>query len=111
MNQPVAAASTATIVPARYALTMNGRDHMSWTSAMRFHEKAGSLIAPARSSVPVAVVGRRLRLSDDDEPPVGGPEHLDRDAVERGEHLRGDHLVRRTADGAALAEVDDPVQV
>ncbi len=39
-------------------------------------------------AVAVVVVRRSLGLTDDDEPAVGGAEHLDRDAVERGSGSR-----------------------
>ncbi len=44
----------------------------SWTLSM-----------PVRMTV--AVVGRRLGLPDDDESPVAGLQHLDRDAVQAAE--------------------------
>src|SRR6266436_2446571 len=42
MNQPTTPAVTAMIVPARYALTMNGYDHSSWMSRTRFQLKPTS---------------------------------------------------------------------
>ena len=59
----------------------------------------------------VAVVGRGFGKADDDEPPVGGLEHLHGHAVEAAEGRCGDHLARGADDGVPGAEVDDPVQV
>src|SRR6266516_2961919 len=61
--------------------------------------------------VPVRVHGRRLRLADHHQPAVRGGQHLDRGAVQAGQRRRVDHLGRGTRHRAALAEVDDPVQV
>src|SRR6266545_4886669 len=81
MNQPTRAASTATMVPARNALTMKSSDHMSRMSASRFQ-------------VNVAVMpGRRAA----------------RGAVQAGQGLGGDDLAGGAGHGASVAEVDDPV--
>ena len=61
--------------------------------------------------VAVAVMRGRLGQPDDDEPSVGGLQHLDRDAVEAAQRLGGDHLARRADGRVPGAEVDDAVQV
>ena len=48
----------------------------------------------------VAVDERRFRLADDDEAAVGGPQHLDRRAVEAAERRARDHFLRTALDGA-----------
>ena len=48
----------------------------------------------------VGVVGRRLGLADDDEPAVGGGQHLDRRAVEPAERLGGDDVAWCPGNGA-----------
>ena len=62
-------------------------------------------------SVAVAVDVRGLGLADDDELPVTGAQHLDRQAVQARQGRRGDHLVDRSAHRAAIRQVDDPVEV
>src|SRR6478609_8780249 len=104
------------MAPARKALTMNGNDHICWKSLMRFQDQAGAAVsassmAAPRGAVPVAVECGRFRLADHDEPPVGGPQHLDRRAVEPGQRLRGDDLARGAGGGTALGEVHDAVEV
>src|SRR5207237_5615973 len=81
MNQPVTPAITATIVPASSALTMNRYEKSCRTSSTGFQDSPWK-IAASSMGVAVAVDERRLRLPDDDEPAVGGAEHLDRRAVE-----------------------------
>ena len=61
--------------------------------------------------VAVVVVRRRLRLADDDEPPVGGAQHLDRHAVQARSASRRDDLLDRSLDGAAARQVDDAVEI
>src|SRR5213592_4558126 len=84
MNQPVTPAMTATIVPASSAWTMNGNDTSSWKSLIGFQESPWKRAASAMR-VTVAVHERRLGLSDDDEPAVGGAQYLDRHAVQTAE--------------------------
>lgn len=51
--------------------------------------------------VTVVMVGGRLWLADDDQPPVGGAQDLDGEAIEPAEGLPRDHLLDRALDGAA----------
>ena len=106
MNQPTTAATIATAVPARNALTMK------W-NAKRF---AASAISARDTCVSVRVVqarvvARRLRLADHDEPAVGRVQHLDRRLVEARQRLGRDHLVRRARHRAAAPEVHDAIEV
>src|SRR5439155_25546588 len=64
-----------------------------------------------RMRVPDAVDYGRFWLSDDDESAVGGAQHLDRYAVQAGERLARDHLLRRALDRRAFRDVDDTVEV
>jgi hypothetical protein len=57
------------------------------------------------------MVGRRLGRPDHDETPVGGFEHLDRNAVEPAQGRAGDHLVRGSRNRAPGREVDHPIEV
>src|SRR3989442_13585701 len=91
MNQPVTPAMTATIVPASSALTMNGNEKSCWTSLTGFQERPWKS-ASSSMRVTIAVHERRLGLSDDDEPAVGGAQDLDRRAVETTERLYRDHV-------------------
>src|SRR2546427_11121575 len=75
MNHPMAPETTATTVPARSALTMNGYLNI------------------ASHSVPVAVEGGRLRGSHNDQSTVGGSKDLHPDSIEGAERRRGDDLV------------------
>ena len=59
----------------------------------------------------IGVVARGLGLADDDEPPVGRAQDLDRRLVQAGERLGRDHLVGRSRDRAAGTEVHDAVEV
>src|SRR5581483_10820386 len=122
MNQPTTPAVTAMIVPARYAFTIDGSDHISWMSRTTFQESdhaglpgmaVGSLPLRAliRVRVPVGVQRGRLRPSDDDEAAVGGTQHLDRRAVQAGQCLSRDDLLRSSAGRAAGRDVYDPVEV
>ena len=61
--------------------------------------------------VPVAVDERRFGLADDDEPAVGGAQHLDRRTVEPAQCLARDHLVGASRDGSPGGEVHDLVEV
>src|SRR5512133_3499597 len=108
MNQPVTPAMTATIVPAASALTMNGYAKSCWTSVTGFQESPWKTAA---SGMTIAVDEWGLRLADDDEPPVGGVQDLDRRAVETGERPARDYLLRRAFDRAAACEVDAPAEV
>src|SRR6266576_156722 len=81
MNHPIAPETTATIVPARKAFTMNGYEN-SWRRLVT---------RPAPSCVvAVAVHGRWLGGSDDDQASVGGAQDLDGGAVEGAQRLGGD---------------------
>src|SRR5262249_15643086 len=105
MYQPSAPATTATIVPARNALTMNGY----WKSCMPGSERLRS--DRHGVAVPVGVPGRGFGLADHDQPAVGGPQHLHRRPVQVGEDRGPDHLVGRAADRAAPGDIGDPVEV
>src|SRR6516225_5116436 len=90
MYQPATAASTATIVPASSALTMNGNVNSSRRSVTGSSE---SCVFTSRNQfVAVAVHVRRLGLADHDQASVSGPEHLDRGAVQLAQRRRGDDL-------------------
>src|SRR6266446_4282025 len=89
---------------------MKGNETSSRKSLIGFQERPWKSAASAMR-VPVAVHERRLGLSDDDQPAVGGAQYLDRHAVETAERLARDHLLRRPFDGAAAGDVDDPVEV
>src|SRR5438876_3197600 len=110
MNQPMTPAITATIVPASSALTMNWNEKSSWRSVTGFQESPWK-IAASGMFVTVAVNEGRLGLPDDDEPSVGGVQHLDRRSVEPAERLARDHLFRASFDGGAAGDVDDAVEV
>src|SRR5207245_1164278 len=110
MNQPVTPAITATIVPASSALTMNGKEKSCWRSSSGFHDSPWNSAASVMRMT-VAVHERRLGLSDDDEPAVGGAQHFDRCAVETSERLARDHLLGRPCHGRAAGDVDDAVEV
>src|SRR2546421_3176230 len=110
MNHPMAPATTATIVPARKALTMNGNSNSWRTSSSRFQVKCAPItgappsaaardracvhigsLAGARSRVLVAVgvVRGRFRLAHDDEAAVRRLEHLNRRAEQAGQGFPG----------------------
>src|SRR5436189_1509606 len=110
INQPVTPAMTATIVPASSALTMNGKAKSWRTSSAGFQESPWKTEASSML-VPVSVDERSFRLADDDEPAVGGAQHLDRRAVEAAERGARDHLGGAAFDGAAAGDVDDAVEV
>src|SRR4051812_48858631 len=100
-----------TTVPARSALTMNGKSKSWLTSRAMSQVSCGSADAATSVLVPVVVVRRCLGLTDDDESAVGRGEHLDARAVEPAQRRTGDHL-RGGADGRApLPEVDHAVHV
>src|SRR4051812_39834058 len=101
MNHPTVPASTATMEPARKALTMNWNSNRSRTTFMLRRSRR----------MAVVVVRGRFGLADDDEPAVGRAQHLDRRAVEVAERLAGDHLVRRPGRRAALSQVHHPIDV
>ena len=69
MNQPMTAATTATIVPARNAFTMKWNSRRRRTSSRRFHVKP--LSAMVIRTPPASVMGVDVGLSDHDEPAVG----------------------------------------
>src|SRR2546421_8813254 len=108
MNQPVTPAMTATIVPASSALTMKGYAKSWWRSVSGFQESPWNTAA---SGMTVAVHERGFRLSDHDEPAVGGVQDLDRCAVEAAERLARDHLFGRALDRATAGQIDDAVEV
>src|SRR5581483_2908689 len=111
MNQPITPAMTATAVPASSACTMNGYAKSARTSSTGFQETPVKTDASSMNvRVTVAVDVRRLRLADDDEPPVGRLQDLDGDAVQRRQDLARDHRLRRAFDRGAAGEVDDSVQ-
>ena len=64
-----------------------------------------------RGPVTVVVVGRRLGLSHDDQPPVAGLQHLHGQPVQPRQRLPRDHLLHRPRHRVPGGEVDDPVQV
>src|SRR5216683_1217041 len=79
MNQPMLAATIATIVPARNALTMYGYASVLRTSSTTFHVSrtlaSTSNPAPLVGNMTVAVmeigvIGRGLGMTDDDESPI-----------------------------------------
>src|SRR6266700_7529817 len=73
MNHPMAPETTATMVPARKAFTMNGYENSCRMLVMR----------PASSRVvPVAVEGRRLGRAHDHQAAIGGAQDLDGSAVQ-----------------------------
>src|ERR1700704_4311906 len=118
MNQPMIAATIATMVPARYALTMKWNSRSRRTSSTTFQLRPGSATAitsvvdvHATTRVEVRVVAGGFGLADHDETTVGGAQHLDRGAIERGERLATDHVRRHTHDCTPLGEVDDPIEV
>ena len=94
MNQPIAAASTATMVPARKALTMNGsRPHLTEVGDEVPARTVGSPPLPPDRAMAMhgrvqragrawGVRGRRLGLADDDQAAVRVRQHLDRGAVQ-----------------------------
>src|SRR5947208_1790156 len=110
MNQPVTPAITATIVPASSALTMNWKERSCCTSLTGFQDRPWKSAA-STMRVTVAVHERGLGLPDDDEPAVGGAQHLDRSAVETAQRLARDHFFRPALDRGAARDVDDPVEV
>src|SRR3989442_12038871 len=110
MNQPMTPAITATIVPASSALTMNWNETSSWRSVTGFQESPWK-IAASGMCVTVAVNEGRLGLPDDDEPAVGGAQHLDPCSVEPAERFARDHVFRTAFDGGAAGDVDDAVEV
>ena len=109
MNQPIAPAITATIVPASSAWTMNGKSVSCSKSLTGFQERPASSVGMVVAGV---VVGGRLGGADDDEAAVGGLEHLDR-RRRRGGSGSAPSITSRGApcDPAPAGEVDDPVEV
>src|SRR3954466_14361331 len=102
MNQPIAPAIPATIVPACRALTMKGNSVSASKSLTGFQERA----ANSAMIVAVVVVGWRLGGAHDGESPVRGLKHLDRRPVEAAQSRAVDHLSRRALHAAAPGEVD-----
>ena len=96
MNQPATAAMQRDDRPRLERVDHERVVEELWTSETGSRRGAGSSVRVA-----VGVVGGRLGLADDDEPPVGGSQDLDRDAVERAQRLARDHLARapRTRSG------------
>src|SRR5690348_7750856 len=109
MYQPTTAASTATIVPASSALTMNGKANSSRRSVIGLSESW--VLISGHELVPVTVMVRRLRMPDDDQAAVGRPQHLDRRAVQLAQRARRDHLLDHPAPGAPAGQVDHVVEV
>ncbi len=110
MNQPMAPARTATMVPAPKAL---------------HHERVVEQLphvadeVPGERGIEAAAAGdhgwwrwsERLGLSglaDDDQPPVGRGEDLDRRPVEARQRLAGDDLARWARGGGPVGDVDRP---
>src|SRR4051812_19689740 len=115
MNHPIAAATMATIVPARNALTMKWNASALRTSSTTFQVSLTS--APVESTpasvsmaVQIGVVRRGLGVTDDHQPSVGSMEHLDRRAVEAAQRLGRDHRARITRRGTAACEVHDQIE-
>ena len=86
-------------VPASSALTMKWYSSSCATSCARFQVSVGCAasagmraVRRAGRIVAVVVMRRRLGLADDDQPAVGGAQHLDRRAVQRAQRLARDHL-------------------
>src|SRR5258708_39077998 len=80
MNQPTTAATTATIVPARSALSMKWNASALRTSSTRFG--VSRTVASMSMAVPVVVVHlgavrRRFGVTDDDALPRRRLDHLD----------------------------------
>src|SRR6266516_2523474 len=88
---------------------MNGNETSSRMSLTAFQESPWKTAASS-VRMAVAVHERRLGLSDHDEPAVGRPQHLDRDAVQPAEGLTRDHVLRAALDGATAGDVDDAVE-
>src|SRR5690242_17697882 len=112
MNQPIPAATTAMIVPARNAFTMKWNASAFRTSSTRFHVSRTftSVRSMTVTVVHLGVIGRGLRMSDDDEAPVRRVQHLDGRSVEAAQRLGGDHVARIAARGAATREIYDPIE-
>src|SRR3974390_3489060 len=109
MYQPTPAASTATIVPASIALTMNGNVSSSRRSVIGLSE---SCVFTSRDEfVAVSVHVRSLGLADDDHAPVLRSQHLDRGAVELAERRGRDDCLDRAAHRASAGHVDHLVEV
>src|SRR5947209_19754901 len=111
MNHPVSPAVIATAVPAASALTMKGNCVSRRTSDTRLRDTPASGSGSVPMPMPVAVMGRRFRQADDEETAVAGAQDFDRNSVEPGQRLGGDHLVRPTDGGAPAPEVDDAIKV
>src|ERR1035437_7820497 len=128
--QPAAPAIPATSPPASRALTMKWYSTSSPTSVRTFQERWGPatsvgmgvavvvalVVAMAvRGSagviVAVVVVGRGIRLSDDDQAPVGCAQHLHGEPVQAREGLARDDLADGPLDGPATRQVDDEIAI
>ena len=59
----------------------------------------------------MSMVAVQVRRADDDEPSVGRAQHLDRNAVQRGERLGRDHVFGLSFDRGPAGEVHDAVEV
>src|SRR5690242_6663027 len=83
MNQPATAATTATTVPARSALSMKWKASALRTSSTMFGVSRTAASVNMAVVVHLGVIGRGFGVADDDELTVARLEHLDRRAVER----------------------------
>src|SRR5689334_3670309 len=108
MNQPIAPAITATIVPASSACTVKGNSVSCSRSLTGFQERPASSMAMIVAWV---VVSRGLRGADDDEAAIRGFKHLDRHPVKAAQRRAGDYFARGSFDSAAPGEIDHPVEV
>src|SRR5580704_12878497 len=116
-NQPISAATPATIVPARNALTMKWNSKSCRRSEVRSQLNPSaigivdSVGSAGRVGVEVRVVARGLGVADHDETAVAGVQHLDRCRVEARQRGAGDDVVWSPDDAAAPGEIDDAVEV
>ena len=125
MYQPTTAPTIATIVPARNALTMNGKLNMSLTSSSRFHDQVAchwrfplEITTPTQRvssmRLPGVAIGMMCRcfwLPDDHQPTVGCAQYLDRRLVQRRQDLGGDDLRRCSAHCTTVGEVNHLIEV
>src|SRR5947209_4205519 len=118
ISHPTTPAITATMLPARSALTMKWYLRTSPRSRARFQLSVGFTLSGGMCvaavgclRMAVVMVRGRLGLADDDEAAVGGPQHLDRQTVELRQRLACYHLLDRPLDGVTAGEVDDTVDV
>src|SRR5947209_2448890 len=116
--QPTMPASTATIVPAASALTMNGNVNSWRRSSIGLGESVGIALMGGvgscggrRSRVAVTVMVGRIRLADHDEAAVGRAQDLDRGAVQLGQRRGVDDLGDVAGQRVAPGEVHHAIQV